>query len=117
MATDLTPNTLVNVLAPAAYAALGFDVTMTAGDVAGNTFTAVDKQILILHNTGGSSYTATVTSTADAQGRTRDITTYAIAAGVYSAIFLPSNGFVNSSGKITVTVSNTAVKVGILRLP
>jgi hypothetical protein len=55
---------------------------MTAADVAnGNMFVANGNDLMVIHNTAGSDYTFTVTSTVDAYGRTKDITTETIAAG------------------------------------
>lgn len=95
------------------------DLTMTAGDVANkNQFAATGNDVVVAHNTGGSAYTLTVTSSPDPYGRTKDISTYSIGAGEY-AVFGPLElpGWVQPDGKIYLEVSNAAIKLGVVKLP
>lgn len=112
--TTLTKST---ALGTNAYA--GVALTMTAADVANmNQFTAGGKDLLVIHNTGGSDYTFTVTSSADERGRTKDITTETVAAGVYKIVGpLELTGWVQADGKVYIAGSNAVVKFGIVALP
>lgn len=111
--------TLTRTDVPLPYASAGAAVTMTAADVAnGNQCLANKPALLIAQNGGGAPYTVTVTSAADAHGRTKDITTEAIAAGairVYNLLEQP--GWVQSDGYFYFAASNAAVLFGILALP
>jgi hypothetical protein len=91
---------------------------MTAADVGNmNQFVASGKDLLVIHNSGGSQYTFTVTSVADSYGRTKDITTETIDAGVYKVVGpLEILGWQQSDGKIYLAGNNAAVKFGIVRL-
>lgn len=97
------------------------DFLWTAGNVAGDTFICTGREILLFWNpAGGSTYTVTITSVDDEKGRSEDITAYSMAAGDFAHFgvgLTNSNGWKNTSGLVTVTVSNAAVLVAILRLP
>lgn len=110
--------TLTTSAALGSYNHAGVALTMTAADVAnGNQFVASGKDLLVIHNSGASSRTFTVTSVADAYGRTKDITTEAILAGVYKIVGpLELMGWQQTDGKIYLTADNAEVKFGIVRL-
>src|ERR1022692_3994335 len=63
-------------------------IPFTACDATnGNSFVATGREVLIVNNTGGSAYTFTVTSTADALNRLdTSLTTYSVAAGAVVAV-------------------------------
>lgn len=118
MATALTPQT---ILTPFATVTAGLlDYTMAAADVAGNTFVCTGRELLLVYNpSGGSTYTLTITSAADEDGRTGTITAYSMATGdyvVWTGGLTNSPGW-KSSGVITVTANNTAVLLAVLKLP
>lgn len=96
------------------------DLTMTVADVSNkNQFVASSSDLVIAHNTGGSAYTITVTSSADPHyQRTGDITTYSLGAGEY-AVFGPFKrpGWVQSDGYIYLEASNALVKFGVVVIP
>ncbi len=95
------------------------DLTMAAADVANkNQFASTGNELVVVHNTGGSPYTYTVTSSPDPYGRTKDIDAYSIGAGEY-AVFGPLEltGWVQSDGKIYCEASNAALKIGVVKLP
>lgn len=104
--------------APGAYAAAGVLLVETAADVGnGCAFTATGNDLVIAHNTGGSSYTVTITSVADDFGRTKDITTESIAASairIYGPYVL--KGWIQTDGRIYFTASNAAVTFGIVQM-
>lgn len=102
------------------YPTTGAALTFTAADTSNKErFVLTGKEVVLVWNTGGSSYTYTVTSTADPQGRTGDISTVSLAAGVIHAIGpLGLSGWRQSTGGyLYLEASNAAVKWAIYRLP
>ena len=100
------------------YTAGAAALTMTAADASNkNQFAASAKDLVIAHNTGASPYTVTITSTPDGLGRSGDIATYSVPAGVY-AVFGPFglDGWVQTDGKVYLEASNAAVKFGAVDL-
>jgi hypothetical protein len=93
--------------------------TMTAPHAAdGGQFVANGNDLLIIQNTDSSSHTYTITSTADPFGRTKDITTQAIAAGaIHTFGPMQLTGWVQSDGKVYVAANSTLVKFGVIQLP
>jgi len=96
------------------------DLTMTAADTSNqNQFVASSSDLVIAHNTGGSTYTITITSAADpTYGREGDVDTYSLGAGEY-AVFGPFRrpGWVQSDGYVYLEASNALVKFGVVTLP
>jgi hypothetical protein len=116
--TSLTPKAAVGSYGDYTVATTA-DLTMTAADVSNlNQFAASGNDLVFAYNTGGSAYTVTVTSAPDAFGRSKDIATYSIGAGLFS-VFGPLKlmGWVQTDGKIYLQASNVAVKFGIVALP
>jgi hypothetical protein len=120
MATALTVQTLK---APFAVLSAGdLDYTMAAADVAGNTFVCTGREIVLIYNpAGGSTYTVTITSVANAKNRTGTITAYSMAAGDFVAW---TGGLTNTpgwkvagTGVVTLTANNAAVLIAVVRLP
>jgi hypothetical protein len=114
--TSLTPKVVVGGYGD--YSIPSASLTMTAADVVNlNQFSASGNDLVIAHNTGGSAYTVTITSTPDTFGRMNDINAYSIPAGEY-AVFGPFklSGWAQTNGKIYLQASNAAVKFGILAL-
>lgn len=97
----------------------GVVLTMTAANISDlNQFVASGKDLIVIHNTGATSHTFTVTSAADERGRTKDITTETIAAGVYKVIGpLDLTGWVQTDGKVYLAANDAEVKFGIVALP
>ena len=110
---------LTKTTAAGSYNHAGVALTMTAADVGNmNSFVATGKDLLVIHNTAGSDHTFTVTSTADAYGRTKDITTETVSAGAYKIVGpLELTGWVQTDGKIYLAASNAGIKFGIVALP
>ena len=105
--------------APGAYAGESTAVTMTAADTSNKEqFALTVRELLLIHNTGGSAATWTATSVDDSFGRTEHITAESIAAGaihVYGPTAL--NGWQQSDGKFYFEASATSIKFGVIRLP
>lgn len=96
--------------------------TWTAGNTGGDTVAVTGREILLIWNSHAvTGYTVTITSVADEQSRTSDITTYALAAGEFACFtggLTNSPGWKNTStGLITITPSNASVKWAVLKLP
>lgn len=103
---------------PTEYSQTGLAVTMTAADVGnGNVFTFAGSRVLIIaQNTGGSSYTVTITSQADpVTGRTGHVSAQSLAAGEIRVFRIPSTGWADTSSKVYISASNTAVKFGLVK--
>ena len=109
---------LTKTTAPGGYAAAGVALTETAEDTGNNSmFIAQGNDLLVIHNTGASPYTYTITSAADPYGRTKDITTQSIAAGAIHVFGpIPLAGWVQTDGRIYIAASNAAVKFGIVSM-
>ena len=115
--TAITPIAPLNPIAP--VTALSADVLPTAADASnGNSVTLTGREIILVLNTDTGSHTVTFTSTPDSQGRSGDITSYAVAAGVYSLFGpFPLNGWLGSNGSMTFSSNSALVKFFVIRLP
>jgi hypothetical protein len=117
-ATLLTTQVLlINGSANAPITAGSLTVTLSACDaVNGNSFTSTGREILLVDNTGGSTYTWTATSVADPFNRLdTSLTNYSIAAGVIDAVQMKNLTGWQQSGLIQLTCSNAAVKFAVLQ--
>lgn len=103
---------------PLPVAANSLDVVETAPtDTAGIEFVATGREVVLIHNTDVGAQTFTLASVADPYGRTGDITTYSLSAGEFAALIPGVQGFIGTGGKVTIAVSNAAVKFLIVRTP
>lgn len=112
------PRTTITATTPGALlsgtpAANALDVTFTAIDSSNGNQTTHNGQLMLLfyNSHATTSYTYTVTSTADRLGRTGDISD-TLAAGEYALVGpIPTEGFQQTTGYIYYTASNASVKV------
>lgn len=114
--TRTTPLGPYPTLQPAADA---LDVVMTACDVAnGNQFLLDGPCILLAQNTdGAAARTFTLTSIADPQNRTGDVTAYSVGIGEIAAFKIDQvAGWRQADGYLYLSGSNAALKFGIIRL-
>ena len=111
--------TLTKSNSPGPNPTAGVVVTMTAADTTNKEqFALTGREVLIIHNTGASSYTYTITSVADPYGRLGDITTQSIAAGAIHTVGpFGLAGWQQTGGYLYLEASNTAVKFGVIALP
>jgi hypothetical protein len=111
--TTLTPQN-----APGAYAG-ALLLTMTAADVANmNQFKLGGRDVMVVHNSGASGRTFTITSVDDRAGRQEHITAQAIAAGeifVFGPIDM--EGWRQTDGNLYFDANHAEVKIGIIRIP
>lgn len=117
--TTLTRTTPLGPYPSLPVSADALDLTLTAADTGNsNQFLLDGPMLLIAQNTdAGSARTITLTSVADPQLRTGDITTYSIGIGE-TAVFKIDRmeGWRQSDGYFYLAASNAAVKFGIVRL-
>ena len=116
--TGLTTQVLFingNVNAPITAGSLV--ITFAACDASnGNSFTSTGREVLVIFNSGGSPYTITVNSVADQFNRLdASLTTYSVAAGAYAAVQMKNLAGWQSSGSISMTCSNAAVKFAVIQ--
>lgn len=110
---------IVKTELPGPYDTAGVAITWQAADTVNNNhFLSTGKEILLARNDDVGPQTVTVTSTADPQGRTGDITADSIAASAYATYQkFPVSGWRNTAGEIVVTASDAAVFLAVLQLP
>lgn len=112
--------TLTKTSSPGPNPTAGVAVTMTAADTVNKEqFALTGREVLIIHNTGASAYTYTITSVADpTYSRTGHITAQSIAAGAIHTIGpLGLDGWRQTDGYLYLEASNAAVKYGVITLP
>jgi hypothetical protein len=105
-----------NVNAPITAGSLS--LTFTACDaVNGNSFTSTGREVLIVNNTGGSTYTFTVSSVPDNLNRSDTaLTNYSVAAGVIVGVQMKTQiGWLQTGGTINLTCSNAAIKYAVVQ--
>jgi hypothetical protein len=95
-------------------------LTLTAADTVNlNQFAATGTELLIVQNTDVGSQTITLTTKADAFGRTADITAYSMATGTFAVFnFRNANqGWVQADGNVYFQASSANIKFAVLRIP
>lgn len=114
--TALTP-----IVAAGGYPTAGVTLTWTAADASNlNDFPFTGRELILIRNShAATSYTFTITSIADSMGRSKDITTESIAAGVTRCIgpMRAKSGWLQTGGKFFLAASNASVLFAIVRLP
>jgi hypothetical protein len=116
--TTLTRTTPLGPYPSLQPAADALDSVWTAADVANKNQFLLDGPVLLqFWNSGASPYTVTLTSAADPQNRTGDITTYSLAAGDIAGLKIDQvAGWKQSDGYMYLEASNASVKFNIMRL-
>jgi len=93
-------------------------LTFTACDATnGNSFSVTGQEILLVQNSGASSYTFTVSSVSDPYGRTdTSLTNYSVAASAIVGIQLKQLlGWQQTGGVVYTSCSNASLKFAIVR--
>lgn len=96
------------------------DLTETAADTTNNNeFVLTGREVLLAHNTDTGTHHITITSIADAKGRSGDIATYAITAGKISAYSFRggTEGWQQADGGVYISADDATVKFTVLQLP
>lgn len=112
---------LVLTVAPGPYPVAGVAVTFAAiNAVDGSKFTMTGQELLLARNTHATdAQTVTVSSAACSHGRTLDITTESIAAGV-THIFGPfkrKEGWAQTDNTLHVQGSTVDITLAVIQLP
>ena len=115
--TNVTPQVPVGPYPALPVAPAGLDLAFVTLDAAnGNSFVVTGKEILVIWNPDVSGHTVTIASAPDALGRTGDIATYTVGAGVISAFLINNvNGWKQTDGTVHITGNSALLKVAILR--
>lgn len=97
----------------------GLATTLTAADVGNfNSFKPTGRDLLVIFNNSGSTYTYTIQSASDSQGRTGDFTTLSILTyGIHVFAFNQLQGWLQSDGTIWIKGSNALVLFGVITYP
>lgn len=110
---------ITKTLATGSYPTDGLALTLEAADTTDqNDFLMTGEELLIAYNSGGSAYTVTITSVANAKGRTGTITADSIAAAA-SHIYGPFKkmpGWAQTGNKLHFEANNVAVKFAVIKL-
>lgn len=116
--TTLTRTTPLGPYPSLQPAADALDGVWTAADVANKNQFVLDGPVLVqFWNSGASPYTVTLTSIADQQNRTGDITAYSLAAGDIASILIDQTaGWKQTDGYMYLEASNAAVKFNVTRI-
>jgi len=118
-----TPLTVVTPIGPyitGQPAASSLNFAPAACDASnGNSFPISGREILIVQNSGMSAYTFTISSVADALGRTNDVTTYSLASSDFAAFSFRGGvtGWKQSDGTVHLACSNAAILFAVLTTP
>ncbi len=109
---------LTPVAVPSPYPGSAADLVFTAADAsAGNDFISTGREIVICRNDDAAPQMLTITSAPDPYGRTGSIAK-TIAAGAFAVFpLLPTVGFQQSDGAVSLTASSANLKVAVIRLP
>ncbi len=94
------------------------DPGFVAGELAGDTYSLTGREIILVRNPDASPHNITVTSQPSAgTSRTGDITNAVIPALAVRAFQLfPTNGWIDPTGLINLTVDNVLLELAALRL-
>jgi len=107
--------------APGAYPTAGVALTWDSADASnGNDFVFTGRELILVRNAHASTAkTVTLTSAADPQGRSGDITAESLAAGVVRCFgpFRNKTGWNQSGGKFHLTAEDNNIKFAVIRLP
>ncbi len=97
------------------------DFAFAAADgVNGNAFACKGRELLLARNTHATdAATLTISSAPDPYGRTKDITTYSLAAGEFAAFWIGrSIGWRQADGKAWLDTGGTGtIELAVLRVP
>jgi hypothetical protein len=86
--------------------------------VDGVSFKYTGRDLVTIRNTHASSpFTWTLKSVADSLNRIGDIGPYSLAAGEEAEILVNGTGFTNSTGDVTIVMTDLSVKVSVNRSP
>lgn len=118
--TVLTAKTALGSYPSLPISADAADLAWTASDNAsGNQVACTGNDLVLVHNTSGASArTVTVTSVADGQKRTGDITTYSVGIGEYAVLGpFKAEGWMQTGGVLYLDTSSADIYFAVIALP
>jgi hypothetical protein len=119
--TYMARTALTKTTAPGTYPTAGTTLTWNDADSAnGNDFSMTGRDLVLVRNNHATDpKTYTVTSAADAQGRTKDITAEALAAGTVVVLgpFRNKTGWSQSGNKFYINGEDNNIKIAVVLLP
>lgn len=116
--TTLTRTSPVGPYPTLPVSANALDLVMTGADITNNNQILLDgPMIVIAQNTDTVDRTITLTSSADPQKRTGDISAYTLSADEIAAFKIDQiAGWAQTDGYLYLQANNAAVKLGAIRL-
>ena len=106
---------------PTPYPIAGQLITWATEDIANHSrFLFTGREILLIWNSHATTtFTYTIASVPDAQGRSKDITSQNVLAGEIHTIgpFTVLQGWMQADGYLYIDSNNAAVKFAVLQLP
>ena len=91
--------------------AMGLDKAFTSADMSnGNAFLSSGRDLLVVYNSGGVSYTFTIYSAPDVDGRFANVT-YTVGAGVYSFVDIATASiYIQSTNLVLLSANNASIQ-------
>ena len=116
---ETTEIRVLNKVMPLAPPANSLDVIWVAPDVAadGVKFLQTGREVVFVRNTDVGAQTFTLKSVADELNRVGDVGAYSLDPDEGAAILINNVGFKDSSGYVTIVMSNVGVEVAVFRTP
>lgn len=112
-----TPTVIASTSTPSGYATAPSSTSFVASDnVNGNSFVSTGREILVVYN-AGSSATLTVSSVADASGRTGDLTQVVGAGAYFVTQMFPITGWRQTDGTIHLTTTASTLQIMVIHFP
>jgi len=112
---------LTKTTAPGPYPTAGTTLTWNDADSSnGNDFAMTGRDLVLVRNAHATDpKTYTVTSAADSQSRTKDITAESLTAGVVVVLgpFRNKSGWAQTSNKFYINGEDTNIKIAVILLP
>jgi hypothetical protein len=112
---------LTKTSAPGGYPTAGVTVTWNDADSSnGNDFAMTGRDLVLVRNGHASAAkTYTVTSAADSQGRSKNITAESLVAGAVVCLgpFRNKTGWAQSSNKFYIDGEDNNIKIAVILLP
>ena len=101
---------------PVSALALNFVFT-TADSVNFDQFNLTGRELILIRNSTGGALTVTFESVADEFGRTGDITTYSVGAGLFACLWVGKIPGWNNAGQFFMRSSASTMDYAVIKIP